>query len=259
MLHFIVTVSAAFTAFFTVKTKALTPSAATSAAILILGSGMIGGWFGLAFLLTAYYAIAFIDRLFHRKTASVFSDINQKTGARDAIQVTANGLPALLSVILFGLTGKIAFLIGFAAALTEAFADSIASDVGVLSKRDPISICRFKRIPRGVSGGVSLLGTTVSLLSSFAFGAFYYVWYSDIKGGLVICAAAFCGCILDSILGDLLQVKFLCPRCGRLTEKAQHCGQATAYSSGLPGLNNCAVNFISNLFAAVSAILLMMW
>lgn len=260
MLHDIAALAAAvLTAILTIKIGALTPSGAIATALLILCSGCFGGWYGLVFLLVAYYAIAVIDHIFKGKTASVFSDVNQKTGARDHIQVAANGLPALVCVVLFGITGKQAFLIAFSAALTEAFADSIASDVGVMSRKDPVSICRFRRIPRGISGGISALGTGASLLSCLCFGALYYGFFGDLGGAVTVAAGGFLGCILDSILGDLLQEKFLCPRCGHMTEKAQHCGVPTTYLSGVRNLNNCGVNMICNLFSAVLAIIFSVW
>ena len=155
-------IAGVLTAFATIKIRALTVAAAIEAFVIIVCSCFLGGWFGLIFLLSAYLTIAVIDHFLKKRTQFIFGSVNKKSGPRDFIQVAANGLPATVCIILYGLTDHKAFLIGFTVALAEALADSVASDVGVLSKKDPISICRFKRIPRGLSGGVSLLGSLSS-------------------------------------------------------------------------------------------------
>ena len=91
MVYFLAGLAAAVaTAFLTVKKDALTVPAALEAMVLILVSCWFGKWFGLAYLLIAYFSIALIDRVLKKKTAGIFSGINKKHGARDHIQVAAN-------------------------------------------------------------------------------------------------------------------------------------------------------------------------
>lgn len=251
-------IAAVLTAIITVKKNALTVPAAIEAMVLIFMSCFLGGWFGLSFLLIVYFSIAGLDLILKKKTSNIFGSINKKSGARDHIQVAANGVAALLCLILFGITKLHVFIIGYAVALTESFADSVASDVGVLSKTDPISICRFKRIPRGLSGGVSLLGTVSSLVAVIFCALLYYMFFRNIAEAAIVATFAFIGCIIDSILGDLLQEKFLCTRCGTITERAMHCEIRTGFHSGVKGIDNCAVNFISNI-ASTLICLLIVW
>lgn len=245
------------TALATVKVKALTVPAALEAFVIILCSCLFGGWFGLTFLLAAYFTIAVVDHFLKDRTKSIVSNINQKSGPRDVMQVAANGVPATISIVLYALTDHRAFLVGFAVALTEALADSIASDVGVLSKQEPVSICRFRRIPKGLSGGVSLLGTLSSFAATALCALMYYLFFREWEEALVVLLGGNFGCLVDSILGDLFQGKFKCPQCGRLTEKRKHCEVATIHHSGLIWLNNCMVNLVSNTLSAVAAVLLM--
>ena len=252
-------VAAVLTAFATVKAKALTLGAALEAVVIILCSCLFGGWFGLVFLLAAYVTIAVVDRLLKKKSAPIFGGINKKSGPRDLMQVAANGLPATISIILYAITDHKAFLIGFTVALTEALADSIASDVGVLSKKDPVSICRFRPVPKGLSGGVSPLGTAASAAATVFCGVVYWLFFRDVWGTLAVVLLGNVGCLIDSIVGDLLQEKFSCPCCGRMTEKRTHCDTPTVHVSGIRRLDNCMVNLLSNTLSACLAVLLFIW
>ena len=260
MIYFFVGLAAAAaTAVITVKKEALTVPAALEAQLLILASCWFGKWFGLTYLLVAYFSIALIDRVLKKKTTDIFSQINKKHGARDHIQVAANGLAAFVCILCYRFTDHRAFLIGFAVAIAQALADSVSSDVGVLSKGEPVSICRFKPVPRGLSGGVSLLGTLAGLGACIFCALIYFLFLWDGFGAFCIVAFAFIGCLLDSIVGDLLQEKFQCPVCGSLTEKTVHCHTPTTHVSGIRHLDNCMVNLVCNCLSALLAVLFLIF
>lgn len=250
---------AIITAVLTVKKGALTLYGALEAIVLIVFSGWMGGWFGLSYLLIAYFSIAIIDKCFKRKTDSIFCDINKKSGARDHIQVAANGAAGLLWILLYGITHKYGFLLGYAVAIAQALSDSVASDVGVLSKSEPVSICRFRRVERGMSGGVSLLGTVSGLAAGAFCGAIYFCFFRDWKGAALVVLFSFLGNLIDSVLGDLFQEKFRCSCCGKLTEKTVHCGADAKRVSGVIGLDNCMVNLISNFLASALVVVCTIW
>lgn len=260
MQFFIVgALAAAVTAVVTVKARALTLVASLEAVVIILCACVFGGWFGLTFLLSAYLTIAVVDHILKDRTKSIFHRINQKSGPRDVMQVAANGLPATACILLYGLTDHRAFLVGFTVALTEALADSLSSDVGVLSKRETVSICRFRRVPKGLSGGVSLLGSAACAGAAMLCALMYYLFFRNPLEALSVLLLGNFGCLVDSVLGDLLQEKFRCTQCGCLTEKHSHCDSPTVHAAGIPHLDNCMVNLISNMLSAAVAVLIWIW
>ena len=201
-------------------------------------------------------------------------------GRRDASQVLATaGLPALLAVrwlLRYGLPGGWARLdyvsdaggtrlfVGALAALAMVAGDTWASELGILSSRDPVSVLRCARVPRGTNGGVSAWGTLMSLAGGASIGAMAVAvgWTQDVleealltdvgaHGGghvpyavpqavlvLVGAAAGGLGSLLDSLLGAALQATYVDIDSGRITSRlpappvGAESGAAAAVGSG---------------------------
>jgi len=146
---------------------------------------------------------------------------------RKASQVLANlGAAALctLPVIWFPALAELLF-IAAVAALAEAAADTVSSELGQATARSAYMITDFRDVPIGTNGAVSIEGTI-----SGCVAACIVAWISAVVGFVdwhwtpVITFAAIGGMFLDSIIG------------------------ATWENSGK--LGNDAVNFISTVFAA---------
>lgn len=243
----------------TIRKKLLTIPASILAGLIILLSFLCGGYYCGLLLLFSYGIIAIIDKLFKVSICNITDDINKKTGTRDLVQVSANGLPALLSIILFDFTKKDVFILCYSVGIIESLCDSIASDIGVLSKKTPVSICTFKPIQKGMSGGVSLLGTISAFMFSVFGGILYWITYGDYFKGILITLVSFFGCIIDSVLGATVQLKNICVVCNKLTEKDAHCNEKTKYYRGIKTINNCAVNLISNAISVTLMLIIGLW
>ena len=199
--------------------------------------------------------------------------IEKKSDRRDLMQVLANGLMAILAAVIFAVSDscsntKIMFaaIVMFGAAMAEATSDTWAGEIGRLSKRPPVSLKTRKVVPKGVSGGVTLLGYGAGLLGAAFIAVIWYVLFSAISGpadlfiekltiGLVIIIlAGFAGCIVDSVLGAFFQALYIDADSGKYTEKKKSpSGKDNQLTSGIPWMDNDMVNLASNLLSAVAA------
>lgn len=243
-------------AFVTYKKKLLSLGGSISVLLMLLMIDYFGKWKMVVLIIWAYVTLSVIDKIFDKRIEKSVEGIHEKSGVRVASQVWVNGGAAVLSIILYGITGRLSFMVGYIVAIGEAYADSLASDVGVMSKKKPIDICTLKPITNGLSGGISLLGTSVSFVGVLIYSILSNVF---IKGDAVVFAvivfASMIGCFFDSILGSRLQIKYMCNICKTVTEKKTHCGADTIPYKGIRWLNNSMVNLISNIFSGVVGII----
>ena len=158
----------------------------------------------------------------------------------------ANGAWATVAILLFAVTQHRVFLVLSLVSMSAGFVDSLASDIGTLSKKTPYDLLRRTRVQKGVSGGVTLLGSVASAIGAVGFAVAIKLlcslpWFSV----FVIAGFLYVGCIADTVLGSLLQVKYRCVVCGRITEKETHCETQTQYERGIKHVNNDTVNLLS--------------
>lgn len=235
------------------KKKSLTFGGVVMAVVIDLFISVSLGNFGFT-LLGAFFALAVLVDKFKKRIKNKGADEEAAKGeCRDYMQVIANGMLAGLLGLLYMASSNRVFIIAFTAALAEALADTVSSGIGIASKRtvDPF---RFKVCERGVSGGMSALGTFSSLVASYAMSMIAYAYgVVSFKETLIITAAAFLGGVFDSFLGSVVQSKNKCTVCGKITEKPLHCGEKTEHHSGLSFVDNDAVNMLSGIFAALVA------
>lgn len=241
----IILVFLAAAAIFSYRKRFLTLSGVSTAIVLGFIVFFIGGISGITIFLFFFISASMLSRLSDGRNT-----VADKTGRRDMMQVIANGVPASLLLVLYGLSHNPAFLGAFAAAIAEAEADTAASSIGMLSARPPVSIVTFTPVPPGLSGGVTALGT----VSSLAFSSLIAVLYMGTFGCgipelLTIAAAGFLGSLFDSFLGATVQVHYR-KEDGTLTERSLDNGKALERARGIPFLDNDIVNLLSGLFSA---------
>ena len=237
--------------------KALTIPASILAMFMILVALVAGENYAL-FLILAFMLITVVDKVCKNRLKNAEEDINLKTGARDIVQVFANGGISLLCALLWYYSQNEVFLLAYASALIESFADSAASDIGIAVGQQAYDICHLRKVKNGLSGGVTLAGTFGSLLACclMSVAAFGFGIASSMQEIILLSCVPFFGCIMDSILGSLVQRKNKCVVCGKITEKTVHCKAKTEYYSGLKVFNNDLVNLTCNAIAAIAIFIL---
>jgi uncharacterized protein (TIGR00297 family) len=181
---------------------------------------------------------------------------------RTLAQVLANGgLPAALAVCAH-LRPSPRVGAAYAGALAAANADTWATEVGALSPAAPRMITSGRRVPRGVSGAVTPLGTLASLAGALVIGAGHaaLTLHPDPAAALRLGAAGLAGALADSVLGATLQAVYVCQGCGQRTEDRRHAhgtaAPALTLVRGLPLVTNDMVNLCASLVGALTAGLL---
>jgi uncharacterized protein (TIGR00297 family) len=157
----------------------------------------------------------------------------ERKRGRRAIQIMANLSPAAMTVAPLLLWRPLShvLLTGFVAALAEATADTVSSELGqLLSPRKAYLITTWERVDCGRDGAISFAGCMAALIVSGIICAFCQ-WVDLLlpRWFLLATLTGFAGMLLDSILGATIE------RPGRL--------------------GNNSVNFIGSAFSAFVAIL----
>ncbi len=159
------------------------------------------------------------------------SGIAERSDGRTASQVLANlGISAVCALLYLGSGSNPVFLVSLCAALSEAAADTVSSELGKISSHQARLITSWRSVPSGTDGGVSLAGSlagtaaaTVVTLVFFSARPFPAGWAK------ISILTAVLGMIADSFLGAVFERRKL--------------------------LNNNAVNFLSTAIAASGAAL----
>jgi len=221
--------------FITIRMKWLHPSGALFALIL----GILIYAQGLTLLpVIVFFVLGSLASIVAIQTNSD----NKHSKPRDAFQVIANG----------GLVGAMALLIGvfpdykqvfnnlIYISMAVALADTLSSELGMFFKGKTWSVTTLKPIPAGVSGGVSFYGSLFGLLGAIIVGVLSWMEVSDNPNFIMnLIIWGFMGMLLDSILGDLFQHRYI------QNEKISDTGYLRQVG-GFRFLNNDQVNLLSN-------------
>ena len=223
--------------------------AAFAVGAIVFGAG---GWPAAA-VLFAFFAPSVLLSRAGRARKRALQDVG-KQGARDAWQVLANGGVAAACALAMPFAGAAAAA-AFAGAFAAAAADTWATEIGTLAPAQPRSILTLRRMPAGLSGGVTLMGTAASICGALFVAL--VAGLAHVAPLLPVAAAGVAGSLLDSALGASVQALRWCPACERACETdPHHCGTPTTLRRGLGWLENDAVNLAATLGGAALAALL---
>ncbi len=218
----------------------------------------IGGWLWTMPILTFFLASSLLSKLGGKRKLQ-YELLYEKSSMRDAGQVAANGGIASVLVALWYMFPSMTFVYtGFVGAIAAATADTWGTEIGTLAGGTPRSIVSFKRVEKGTSGGVSIIGLAGGLVGAalIAASALLFPQPQAIRNfAAVMVAAGLAGTLTDSVLGATLQAQFHCTGCGKTTERRDHCSASTTHVRGLRWMNNDVVNLACAVAGGVVAIL----
>jgi uncharacterized protein (TIGR00297 family) len=233
-----------------VRRESLTVGGVLTASLLgivvVVGSGS-GIWLLPLFLFLLSSSL--IGKAFPVKTDA--GDAKQKQ-PRDATQVLANGaVYGWLAAFAWPIEGVLYLImpvteVWLLTAMAIATADTWSSEIGQYFRRPTYDLVKWRKVPPGLSGGVSLPGTLAGLGGSAFIVAtcFWLVPYIDLALAIKIVLAGFFGMLLDSVLGSLLQAKYQNVATGALSDAP---GDGKELVGGFGWMTNDLVNFLAIL------------
>lgn len=210
--------------------RGVTPGGAVAGATVCFALLWVAGLAGFAGLLTVFM-LTWIATRFGYKRKQRLGTAEAGAG-RNAFQVLANlGCSAGCAVLYSTVWPDRRFLVAMAAALAEAAADTVSSELGQALGGMPRLITTWKKVDPGTDGAVTLAGTIDGATAAIAVALVFALSRVLSWRSFAVCAGAgILGMIFDSCLGAIFERRRL--------------------------LGNNAVNFASTIVAAGLAFLL---
>jgi uncharacterized protein (TIGR00297 family) len=213
-----------------------------------------GGWqWGV--LMGVFFVSSSLLSHFKEAEKKAAAEKFDKGHRRDMGQVVANGgLGALLATLSAFVPETVVaadmWFFLFLGVMASVTADTWATELGTLSKQPPRLITNGRVVEVGTSGGVSFLGTAVSLLGGLVIG---FVAGLITEYNLAVTASAgalggLAGSLFDSLLGATVQQIYYSDVRQKVTEKKiDPDGTPNKPLRGWSWMNNDMVNLISSL------------
>lgn len=229
----------AMLAFLTWKLRAATETAALTGGVFTTALYLATpGWRTALWPLLALLLLTLAATRFGRARKEKLGVAESRRG-RTAAQVAANLGTAVLAGLPLSLArdpaplrilGSHAMRMALAAALAEAAADTLSSELGEVLAGEPYLLTTFRRVPAGTDGAISLAGTLAGLTGAIVVAgvASFALGFTAAQAATVVLAAII-GLFVDSFLGAVLERR--------------------------GWLNNDAVNFLSTFASALLAAL----
>lgn len=228
-------------------------------ASIIIGYLVIifGGLNYFVILLVFFLVSAAVTRL---RVKVVGESFVEKDWIRSWRNVLANGLAPTFAIILpitLGEGSKI-MAVGYLGAIGTAFADTLATEIGLLYEGKPRLITSFEKVEKGTPGAISPYGYLGGLLALILLsGLAPIAGLTFSSAALIIIFSGLLGMTIDSVLGAGVQAKYRCQTCRKIVENGFHCGQPAEKISGIGWINTHVVNLVSTSLGAVLAIVLL--
>jgi uncharacterized protein (TIGR00297 family) len=163
---------------------------------------------------------------------------------RTAKQVFSNGWIGVVLYMLYGLTGQAEWQVLAWCSFAISVCDTVSSEVGTAVGGKTFNIANFRLMQPGLSGGISVAGTTGGLVALLLLAVcLHFLLPVTIIQLLWLVATGMAGMLVDSVMGSKWQA--LWKQGSGFTETSAD-GSEAALVKGLSWLDNHWVNFLSN-------------
>jgi uncharacterized protein (TIGR00297 family) len=237
-------------AVFARRARALSGSGAAGA--FVVGMLAVGaGWNFAALLLLFFVSSTLLSRWRASAKEVRSAGVVEKGHERDLLQVVANGGAFAVLAAIAAMAPDSVWTAAAIGALAASTADTWSTEVGIALGGPPRSITTWKPVPRGLSGGITRVGTAAAFGGSLAIAIGSALLGVRWNAAVAIAVGGVAGAVADSLLGDTIQERRRCDGCGASTERPVHtCGATTTRVGGLGGFGNDAVNLTSSMVGA---------
>ena len=133
-------------------------------------------------------------------------------------------------------------------------ADTLASELGILSKSQPVLITQpWRRVPSGTNGGITLVGLVWSIVGGFIIGLStilldYLAGITPLHAISMLGFSSTCGLLgslIDSLLGATIQQTYYDPDSKLVYQEEDEKPSSAKLLLGINALTNEQVNFVS--------------
>ncbi|HYA55177.1 MAG TPA: DUF92 domain-containing protein [Nitrososphaerales archaeon] len=227
-------------------------ASATVGFAVVYGGGI--SWF---VIVAVFFSLGVAFTLYKYGYKRRLGSAQGKGGARNWPHILANGGLASIAAIWNLASPGIVPAAVFLGAVSTSAADTVATELGLLSHSQPTLITHPSRVVTpGTSGGVTALGFVGSVFASIVIGMMalalgilpdpYLIVPVCVIGGVF-------GAAFDSLVGATVQRKGYCIVCMKPTEALKHCGERTKATQGKRYIENNVVNVLSTIAGAAAA------
>ena len=185
--------------------RGVTGSGAVAGGLVCFGLLLGAGYGGFAALVVVFLLTWAATRTGYARKQRLGS-AESKAG-RDAGQVFANlGIAAISGLGHAFAWNDWRLLVAASAALSEAAADTVSSEIGKAFGGAPRLITNWKPVAAGTDGGVTLLGTTAGAIAALLIAATCLAaGMLDWRAAFVAAGAGVMGMVADSVLGATVE------------------------------------------------------
>lgn len=226
--------------YLSIQRKMLSPSGAFTAALMGISVAVFAG---VEFLIPPFFFFLSSSLLGKIGKDRTLQSDRKQGKARDAIQVICNGgIYWILALLIpFYPSLKLVMLLSMAIACSDTW----ASEIGIRLKGTTYDCLRWKKLPPGISGGISLYGSLAGLIAAFIIVmlAHFCVLEMNLETGILLILLGFSGMLLDSSIGSLFQARY--ENASGLSD--DNTGKNVKLVSGYTWMTNDWVNLSSNL------------